>query len=304
MGVASELISTFSRKPIFGYRAIAFSSIAIAILGFLVWGHHMFVSGQSPLATMLFSALTFSVSIPSAIKVFNWLGTMYKGSISLQTPMCYALAFIFLFAIGGLTGLFLGALATDVHLHDTYFIVAHFHYVMVGSTLFAFIGGIHYWWPKMTGRMCNENWGRIACLIAFVGFNLTFFPQFILGSRGMPRRYYNYQPHFTSYHQISTVGAFTMGVGFFLVALVLLASLRWGRKAPANPWGGSTLEWACASPPPTENFAVTPSVGEPYHYDDIRFEPALDGYVSTPARRKTSPEPMLVGSVDGDQQGA
>jgi len=188
MGIISELISTFSRKAIFGYRFIAFSSMAIALLGFLVWGHHMFTSGQSEMITIVFSALTFSVSIPSAIKVFNWLATMFKGSIVLATPMCYALSFIFLFTIGGLTGLFLGALATDIHLHDTYFVVAHFHYVMMGGTLVAFIGGLFYWWPKMTGKMYNEFWGQISSLIVFVAFNLTFFPQFIMGSRGMPRR--------------------------------------------------------------------------------------------------------------------
>ena len=207
MGVISELISVFSRKPIFGYRFIAFSSIAIALLGFLVWGHHMFISSDSPLAAVIFSALTFSVSIPSGIKVFNWLATMYKGSIRLATPMCYALSFILLFGIGGLTGLFLGALATDVHLHDTYFVVAHFHYVMMGGTLIAFLGGLHYWWPKMFGRMFNELWAQVACLIIFVGFNWTFFPQFLLGTRGMPRRYARYEAEFQSLHQVSTVGS-------------------------------------------------------------------------------------------------
>ncbi len=192
MGIISELISVFSRKHIFGYKFIAYSSVAIALVGFLVWGHHMFVSGQSPLAGMIFSAMTFGVAIPSAIKVFNWLATMYKGSIWLATPMCYALIFIFLFGIGGLTGLFLGALAVNVHVHDTYFVVAHFHYVMVGGTMIAFLGGLHYWWPKITGRMYSEFWGRLAALVIFVGFNLTFFPQFILGTHGMPRRYYDY----------------------------------------------------------------------------------------------------------------
>ncbi|MCH2131814.1 MAG: cbb3-type cytochrome c oxidase subunit I, partial [Pirellulaceae bacterium] len=193
MGVISELMSVFSRKPIFGYRFIAYSSIAIALLGFLVWGHHMFLSSDSPLAAVIFSALTFSVSIPSGIKVFNWLATMYKGSIRLDAPMCYALSFILLFGIGGLTGLFLGALATDVHLHDTYFVVAHFHYVMMGGTLIAFIAALHYWWPKMFGKMYSERWAKVACLLIFVGFNWTFFPQFLLGSQGMPRRYARYE---------------------------------------------------------------------------------------------------------------
>jgi cytochrome c oxidase subunit 1 len=303
MGVVSEVISTFSHRPVFGYRFVAFSSIAIAIFGFLVWGHHMFVSGQSPMATMIFSALTFSVSIPSAIKVFNWLATMYKGSISLTTPMWYALAFIFLFAIGGLTGLFLGALATDVHLHDTYFVVAHFHYVMMGSSLIGFIGGIHYWWPKMTGRMYSETWGKIACLAVFVGFNLTFFPQFILGTKGMPRRYYDYRPRFTSYHQISTMGAFLMGLGFVMVAGLLLHSLWKGRRAPANPWGASTLEWQCASPPPTENFAETPAVGEPYHYDDLRFDPSVGGYVNAPVSHPRGFAHAAIGNGNGHGNG-
>ena len=288
MGIISELVSTFSRKPIFGYRFIAYSSIAIALLGFLVWGHHMFVSGQSPLAAMIFSALTFSVSIPSAIKVFNWLSTMYKGSISLETPMCYALAFIFLFGIGGLTGLFLGALATDVHLHDTYFVVAHFHYVMMGGTLIAFLGGLHYWWPKMFGRMYNENVARIACLIIFVGFNSTFFPQFILGSRGMPRRYARYDPEFQIFHQFSTVGALVLGVGLCLAAGVLVHSLYRGRRATANPWGGSTLEWKCSSPPPHHNFDWPPVVTEPYQYDHILYDAREGGYVEV---EEITPDP-------------
>ncbi|MEW4528463.1 cytochrome c oxidase subunit I [Maioricimonas sp. JC845] len=279
MGVVSELVSTFSRKTIFGYRFIAYSSIAIALLGFLVWGHHMFVSGQSALAATVFSALTFTVSIPSAIKVFNWLSTMYKGAISLETPMCYALSFIFLFGIGGLTGLYLGALATDVHLHDTYFVVAHFHYVMVGGTLIAFLGGLHYWWPKMFGRMYNETWARVACLIIFVGFNATFFPQFVLGSRGMPRRYARYDGEFIFFHQFSTTGAMILGCGLVLCAGVLVHSLLRGRKAPANPWGGSTLEWKCSSPPPHHNFDWPPVVTEPYQYDHIVYDPEHQGYV-------------------------
>jgi cytochrome c oxidase subunit 1 len=287
MGVISELISVFSRKHIFGYRAIAYSSIAIAVISFLVWGHHMFVSGQSNLLSMIFSFLTFMVAIPSAIKVFNWVATMYKGAIELATPMVYALSFLFLFGIGGLTGLFLGALATDVHLHDTYFVVAHFHYVMFGGTVIAFLGGLFYWWPKMFGRMYDETWGRIAAGLIFVGFNTTFFTQFVMGVQGMPRRYYNYLPEFKLYHQLSTLGSFVMGVGFMVAAAVLVHSLFRGRLAPANPWGAATLEWQTASPPPHDNFATTPPVGDPYDVEAWELDPAIGGYV----RRAGAPAP-------------
>jgi cytochrome c oxidase subunit 1 len=278
MGIISELISVFSRKHIFGYKFIAYSSIAIALLGFLVWGHHMFVSGQSPLVSMIFSALTFSVAIPSAIKVFNWLATMYKGSISLATPMCYALMFIFLFGIGGLTGLFLGALSTDVVMHDTYFVVAHFHYTMMGGVLVAFLGGLHYWWPKITGRMFSDFCGRIAALMIFVGFNLTFFPQFLLGTHGMPRRYYTYPEKFHTNHFLSSVGSLVLAAGLFFVLFYLLHSLFRGRRAPANPWGSATLEWQCASPPPKENFASQPEVGDPYDFTTLQYDPKTSGY--------------------------
>jgi cytochrome c oxidase subunit 1 len=279
MGVVSEIVPVFSRKHIFGYHFIAFSGVAIALLGFCVWGHHMFVSGQSTLVTTIFSALTFLVAIPSAIKVFNWLATMHGGSIVLKTPMLYTLAFIFVFGIGGLTGLFLGAMASDVHLHGTYFIVAHFHYVMMGSAMTALIGGLHYWWPKITGRMYSERLGRLAFVIIFVGFNLTFFPQFLLGTHGMPRRYYNYPPEFTSLHQLSTIGSFVLAAGFVLVAVYLLHSLFAGARAPANPWGGATLEWACSSPPPVSNFERPPIAGDPYDFSGLRYEPQLAGYV-------------------------
>jgi cytochrome c oxidase subunit I len=272
MGIMSEVISVFSRKHIFGYRFIAFSSIAIAVIGFLVWGHHMFVSGQSSLANMIFSFLTFAVAIPSAIKVFNWLATMYKGSISLETPMLYALSFLFLFSIGGLTGLFLGALSVNVHLHDTYFVVAHFHYVMMGGTMMAFFAGLHYWWPKMFGRMYSEKAGRIAAVLVFVGFNLTFFSQFVMGAHGMPRRYFNYLPQYAGYHRVSTAGAFIMAAGFVLMAVYLIRSLFIGRPAPANPWGGNSLEWKCASPPPHDNFAVTPEVQDPYDFTRLVYD--------------------------------
>jgi len=272
MAIISEIIPTFSRKHIFGYRFIAYSSVAIAFLGFLVWGHHMFVSSQSSLASTIFSLLTFSVSIPSAIKVFNWLATMYKGSISLETPMLYALSFLLLFGIGGLTGLFLATLSTDVQLHDTYFIVAHFHYTMMGGTLIAFLAGLHYWWPKMTGRMYSDLWGRISCITVFVGFNLTFFPQFVMGSRGMPRRYHDYPEKFEFFHAHSSIGAFLTGIGMLAILCYLIHSLYKGRLAPANPWGGGTLEWRCSSPPPKENFAEQPEVSDPYDYDDIKYD--------------------------------
>lgn len=277
MGIMSELISTFSRAPIFGYRFLAYSSVAIALLGFLVWGHHMFTS-ESAMAAVIFSALTFSVSIPSGIKIFNWLATMYKGSISLTTPMCFALSFIVLFAFGGLTGLFLGALATDVHLHDSYFVVAHFHYVMMGGTLVAFLGGLFYWWPKMFGKMYSEFWGRISALIIFIGFNWTFFPQFILGTRGMPRRYYNYKEEFQGLHVISTSGAFFLGIGLFICGGVLLHSLLKGRKAPSNPWGSATLEWQTASPPSLHNFDTDPILTDPYALQDYVLQPETGNY--------------------------
>jgi cytochrome c oxidase subunit I len=273
--IISEIIPVFSKKTIFGYRAIAFSSVAIAIVGFLVWGHHMFVSGQSTLAGAIFSFLTFLVAIPSAVKVFNWLATMYRGSIDLKTPMLYAISFLVLFSIGGLTGIYLGAMAVDIHLHDTYFIVAHFHYVMMGGTVIAFLGGLHYWWPKMFGRMYNENLARIGCALVFIGFNVTFFTQFLLGSRGMPRRYYNYLPQFQQLHQISTLGSWILGAGLFLTAAYLLATFRKPMDAPMNPWGGRTLEWEAQSPPITHNFDFDPVLKHgPYDYRPER--PKLD----------------------------
>ena len=298
MAIISEVIPVHSRKHIFGYTFIAYSSVAIALLGFLVWGHHMFTSTESKLAAVIFSALTFSVSIPSAIKVFNWLTTMYKGSIHLNTAMCYAQAFLFLFTIGGLTGLFLGTLAVDVHLHDTYFVVAHFHYVMMGGTLIAFLAGLYHWWPKMVGKMFNETWGRIGCLLVFLGFNLTFFPQFILGTRGMPRRYAGYPEEYTFLHQMSTVGYFVLGIGLLIAAAVLILSLWTGKKAPANPWGAATLEWKCCSPPTHHNFETLPWVTDPYVYDDLVYDPDEGGYIellpdltrdSRPAAKPSAP---------------
>ena len=270
MGVVSEVITCFSRKKIFGYHFIAFSSVAIAILGFLVWGHHMFVSSQSIYAGMVFSLLTFLVAVPSAIKVFNWTMTLYRGSISLETPMLYVLGFIGLFTIGGLTGLFLATLAVDVQVHGTYFVVAHFHYIMVGGMVTAFMGGLHYWWPKITGRMYPEKLGQLAALIMFIGFNLTFFPQFIVGYLGMPRRVSSYAPNFQIYNVLSTAGASILAVAYLLPLIYLLWSLRYGKEAGPNPWHATGLEWTTPSPPPKNNFDKVPVVThEPYEYPPL-----------------------------------
>lgn len=269
MGVISELVTCFSRKRIFGYNFVAISSLAIAVYGFLVWGHHMFVSGQSVYASMIFSFLSFFVAIPSAIKVFNWTATLYKGSISYKTPMLYVFGFIGLFTIGGLTGLFLATLAVDVHVHDTYFIVAHFHYIMVGGVVMGFLGGIHFWWPKITGRMYPEAWARLAALIIFIGFNLTFFPQFLLGYLGMPRRYHVYPEEFQILNVMSSAGASILGMGYLLPFVYLLWSLRWGPEAGPNPWAAAGLEWQTQSPPLPENFEETPIVTqEAYDYSE------------------------------------
>jgi cytochrome c oxidase subunit I len=267
MGIISEIVATFARKKIFGYTAVAMSSIGLALVSFLVWGHHMFVSGQSEFATIVFSFLTFLVAIPSAIKIINWTATLYQGSIELKTPMLYALAFIFMFTIGGLTGIFLGVLSVDVHLHDTYFVVAHFHYVMMGGTVIAFLGGLLYWWPKMTGKMVSEKLGRAAFVLVFIGFNATFFVQFIMGAKGMPRRYYNYLDQYAPFHAFSTVGSWILGVGFLIFLYSLIDSLRNGAKATANPWNSLALEWQTQSPPVHENFPETPVVTHgPYDY--------------------------------------
>ena len=273
MGVISEMLTVHSRKPLFGYKMIAFSSLAIAVISFLVWGHHMFTSGQSTYAMFAFSFLTFFVAIPTAIKEFSWVATVWKGSIALNAPMLYALAFLIIFAIGGLTGVILGALSVDIHLHDTYFVVAHFHYVMMGSTALAFFAGLHHWWPKIFGKMYSEFAAKIACAIIFVGFNLTFIPQFVMGSRGMPRRYAQYVPEFEVFHQWSTIGAIVLGSGLALMVVYLVHSLFAGKPAMKNQWGGVTLDWETPTPPPLENFDHPPVVTrEVYDYSTVDFK--------------------------------
>jgi cytochrome c oxidase subunit 1 len=268
MAVVSEIVTCMARRPIFGYKFVAFSSLAIAILSFLVWGHHMFLSGQSPYASLVFSFLSFLVAIPSAIKVFNWTATLYKGSIRLDTPMLYALGFIGLFTIGGLTGLFLASIGTDLHLHDTYFVIAHFHYIMVGGAVMGFLAGMHFWWPKMFGRLYPEVWGRLAAVVLFIGFNLTFFPQFILGYEGMPRRYPLYAPEFQVLNVMSSAGASILAIGYLMPIIYLIWSLKKGPIAGPNPWGATGLEWQTPSPPPTLNFDRTPIVTmDPYAYN-------------------------------------
>jgi cytochrome c oxidase subunit 1 len=274
MGVISELVTCFSRKRIFGYGFVASSSIAIAVISFLVWGHHMFVTGQSVYAGMLFSALSFLVAIPSAIKVFNWTATLFRGSVSWQTPMLYAFGFIGLFTIGGLTGLFLASLGIDVHVTDTYFIVAHFHYIMVGGTIMAYLGGLHFWWPKITGRLYPEWWARVSAVVIFAGFNLTFFPQFLLGYVGMPRRYHAYPAEFQVLNVMSSAGASILGVGYLIPMAYFAWSMRYGRIASANPFQATGLEWTVSSPPPTHNFETTPIVTEDaYDYPNYPVPP-------------------------------
>jgi cytochrome c oxidase subunit 1 len=270
MAVESEVVACFTRKRIFGYNFVAMSSIAIAVFGFLVWAHHMFVAGISLYSALIFSILSYLVAVPSAIKVFNWTATMYKGSISFTTPMLYAFGFIGLFTMGGLTGLFLSALGIDVHVHDTYFVIAHFHYIMVGGAVMGYLGGLHFWWPKISGRMYPEGWGRLAALLVFAGFNLTFFPQFILGYMGMPRRYWQYPAEFQVLNVLSTAGSTILAVGYVLPMIYFLWSMRYGKIAPDNPWGAAGLEWKTTSPPPTFNFEEAPEVTwEAYNYEEI-----------------------------------
>ena len=268
MGVISEVVTCFSRKRAFGYEFVALASIAIAVFGFLVWAHHMFVAGISVYAALVFSLLSYLVAIPSAVKVFNWTATMYKGSIRYETPMLYAFGFIGLFTVGGLTGIFLASLGLDVHVHDTYFVVAHFHYVMVGGMVMAYMAGLHFWWPKISGRMYPEAWAKLSALLVFVGFNTTFFPQFIMGYIGLPRRYHAYPPEFQVLNVLSTAGASILAVGYVLPMIYFLWSLRYGELAPPNPWNAVGLEWMTPSPPPTHNFDETPIVTwEAYDYE-------------------------------------
>jgi cytochrome c oxidase subunit 1 len=267
MGIVSEVIPCFARKPIFGYTFVAYSSFGIACVSFLVWAHHMFVAGISMYSALVFSSLSFLVAVPSAIKVFSWTATLYKGSITFETPMLFALGFVALFTIGGLTGLFLATLGIDMHVHDTYFVIAHFHFIMVGGMVMAYMGGLHYWWPKMTGRMYSEWWGRLSAIIIFVGFWLTFLPQFVVGYNGMPRRYYKYAPEFQVWNVLSSAGASILAVGYVLPLVYLLLSLRKGRAAGPNPWHATGLEWQTPSPPPRDNFEATPVVVRgPYEY--------------------------------------
>ncbi len=276
MGVISELVTCFSRKKVFGYSFIAASSLAIAVIGFLVWGHHMFITGQSVYAGMVFSALSFLVAIPSAIKVFNWTATLYKGSVSWQTPMLYAFGFIGLFTIGGLTGLFLATIGVNVHVTDTYFVVAHFHYIMVGGAIMGYLGGLHYWWPKISGRLYPEWWARVSAVLVFAGFNLTFLPQFVLGYLGMPRRYHYYPEEFQVLNVMSSAGASILALGYVLPMFYMAWSMRYGQVASPNPFGATGLEWRTPSPPPTFNFPKTPVVDEEvYDYASPRKEPAL-----------------------------
>jgi cytochrome c oxidase subunit I len=276
MGVISELVAAGCRKPVFGYPFVAFASLGIAVLGFLVWGHHMFVAGQSVYAALVFSILSFLVAIPSAVKVFNWTATMFKGAVSWETPMLYAYGFIGLFTIGGLTGLFLAAIAVDVHVTDTYFVIAHFHYIMVGGTIMGYLGGLHYWWPKISGRLYNEGLAKLSAGIIFVGFNLTFFPQFVVGYLGMPRRYHAYPEEFQVLNVLSSAGASILGVGYLVPMVYLMWSLRYGPLAGSNPWGAIGLEWTIPSPPPTENFVETPIVS----WDAYEYPSPVEGHVA------------------------
>lgn len=267
MGIISEVLATMSQKTIFGYRAIAFSSLGLALVSFLVWGHHMFTSGQSPLANFIFSLLTMATAVPSAIKMFNWVATMYRGSINLATPMLYAIGFLFTFGIGGITGIMLGTLSADIHFHDTYFVVAHFHYVMMGGAAIALFSGIFYWFPKITGKMYNEFWGKVSFWFFFIGFNTTFLAQFVAGYNGMPRRYHDYVPMYASWNLVSTVGSWGIALGILFIIVNCLISAFRGEKAPANPWKGRSLEWSAESPPVLENFDKTPTVTTgPYEY--------------------------------------
>ncbi|MBE7158511.1 MAG: cbb3-type cytochrome c oxidase subunit I, partial [Rhodospirillales bacterium] len=270
MGVMSELITAFSYKKVFGYKFIAFSSLGIAAISFFVWGHHMFYNGESPYSGLVFSFMSFIVAVPSAIKVYNWAATIHKGEIRLDTPMLYAMGWIGLFIIGGVTGLMLASTSLDGQVHGTYFVVAHFHFIMVGATAVAFLGGIHFWWPKITGRMYSEPWGRVSALLMFIGFNMTFLPQYLLGYLGMPRRYHVYPPSFQALNVLSSAGSTVLAAAYFFPMVYLIWSLFYGKQAPANPWNAKGLEWTVSSPPPKHNFAGVPKIDfDPYDYPNV-----------------------------------
>jgi cytochrome c oxidase subunit 1 len=285
MGVVSEVFACFARRQVFGYAFMVYAMIAIAVIGFMVWGHHMFVAGQSPLANLIFSFLSFMVAVPSAIKVFNWIATLYRGQIGFEAPMLYALGFLGLFTIGGLTGLFLASVPIDIAVTRSYFVVAHFHTIMVGGSVSAFMAGIHYWWPKVTGRLYNEFWAQFAAITMFLGFNVTFLPQFVMGWEGMPRRYHIYPEVFQTWHVLSTGGALILAVAYLLPLLYLGLSLRYGERASDNPWEATGLEWQTSSPPPKENFRRTPRVEVgPYMYHEAGRTRAADE--RTPIRKQ------------------